>query len=140
MPQNLPYPEGDVALSTDNNQRSGHKINQLLYNLFALLGGGGSGGVGLTLENWQQTADSSHTSGAATVIAPQTYFTRAIISAPSGNSDNVNIGPDNGADFYSLAPGETFTIQMPTGKKGDLNTWYGQSVSGTQTLRVAYVL
>lgn len=70
---------------------------------------------------------------------------QAIVIGDAGNTQNVGIGPNSSANLYPVGAGAFFTIPAIMGsqtqaKKIDLAQWYTLAVSGSQTLRIMWIL
>lgn len=70
---------------------------------------------------------------------------QAIIIGNAANTQNVGIGPNSSANLYPVGAGAFFTIPAIMGsqtqaKKIDLAQWYTLAVSGSQTLRIMWIL
>jgi hypothetical protein len=93
--------------------------------------------------SYYMPATPSSTAGTPTVATFK--VNECLVLADSGNSQTVTIGPDSNATSRPLSAGQEYTIPQvtlpQTGKvKIDLATWYMISASGSQTLRLLWIL
>ena len=78
------------------------------------------------------------------IAADGTYFrTATLIGKKAARTNNagtvyIGIGATNDTQAYPVQPGESITLTMPAGEKGDLNDWYIDAENAGDGLVVIY--
>lgn len=128
-----PWPPTTPGSPCDNAEATPQKVCGVVTT---------SPGSGTVELEWDEfTRQSSGSINTSSPLSPTPLLVRqASISAASGNSDNVKVGPVPGSSLMSIGPGLSgYEIPMPAGTVFDLADWYLESPAASQTLIVAYL-
>ncbi len=128
-----PWPPTTPGSPCDNSEATSQKVCGVVTT---------SPATGTLELQWSQfTRTSSGTPNTATALSPTPLLVRQVsISAASGNSTSVEVGPTSAANLMSIGAGLSgYEIPMPDGTVFDLADWYLKSTAASQTLIVAYL-
>ena len=128
-----PWPPTTPGSPCDNSEATPQKVCGVVTS--------SPGTATLELQWGEFTRQSSGTPNAATALLATPLLVRQVsISAASGNSANVDVGPTSAADLMSIGAGLSgYEIPMPDGTVFDLADWHLKSTAATQTLTIAYL-